>query len=682
MTRADSNPRTRLVDDTDFTLYVGDVRDVLAGLPDESVHCVVTSPPYWGLRDYGTGSWDGGDADCDHVNPSTNRTQNMDKLGERYSGGGHKASSEGAVVLTYRDLCGKCGARRVDKQLGLEATPDEYVQNMVGVFREVRRVLRSDGTLWLNLGDSYSSDPKKGGSGTPNGRNGRGEDYARGKRIDRGEGRWGFGNNHAPALKPKDLVGIPWRVAFALQADGWYLRSDIIWSKPNPMPESVTDRPTKAHEYLFLLTRSPRYFYDADAIREQVTSEASIARNRSTPRTVVSASKAADQSVTYTEPKFSSVGLTRPQNETLDDSEGEKPRGPDGRRKTTVKGADGSIQHRDGERWPNGGRNRRSVWEIATEPYPDAHFATFPQALVEPCVLAGTSERGCCPECGAPWERQTERHNESTYARIQREHGITYKDMKAEAEANGITPGNVGGTHAPGQRGATYVSPANVTTGWRPTCDCLCPDCTVDSSHDGRMRELRQGLRAEVGKQPVAQEAILRSDVREQVPREQASWPLEDEQGIHQLALTGPSGGEQAGASDGASAGDGGAPGTSADSERGRASQERDQGRQSTGEPGSDDGQPSQQQAEETASRSSLPTLRAGDLDSGRDKTRCRACDAPLATVPAVVCDPFLGSGTTAVVARRLGRRSIGIELNAEYAELVVQRTKQLSLLA
>ncbi|HVM19480.1 MAG TPA: DNA methyltransferase, partial [Egibacteraceae bacterium] len=142
------------VDDSDFRLYQGDALEVLRGLPDESVHCCVTSPPYWGLRDYGTGEWEGGDSGCDHV--ASRATQNLDKLGERYAGGGHKASSEGAIVAQFRDVCGKCSARRVDKQLGLEPTPEEYVANMVALFREVRRVLRRDGTCWLNLGDSYA----------------------------------------------------------------------------------------------------------------------------------------------------------------------------------------------------------------------------------------------------------------------------------------------------------------------------------------------------------------------------------------------------------------------------------------------------------------------------------------------------------------------------------------------
>jgi site-specific DNA-methyltransferase (adenine-specific) len=466
-----------LVSDPDFTLYVGDVRDVLRELPAESVHCVMTSPPYWGLRDY-----------------------------------------------------------QVEGQLGLEATPEEYVANMVAVFREVRRVLRRDGTCWLNLGDSYAG----GGGGN----------YGDGLSLGQGPKHTTGGKDKPTTpsgLKPKDLVGIPWRLAFALQADGWYLRVDIIWSKPNPMPESVTDRPTKAHEYLFLLTKSGSptywtndmraipgvrskpapdywwfpppgvegepsevpvvgwtkrnawrghdYFYDADAIREPYN--AGNMRNGFRGEN--------DGPSAY-------VGQQGPQNNSA--------KGPDGRRVTAVKGQDGSAQHRDGERWPNpSGRNKRSVWEIATEPYPDAHFATFPTALVEPCVLAGTSERGCCPECGAPWVRETARE---------------LVNVQATNNSDPRSPHNNVKNRQP------RASLSTTTLGWSPSCSC---------------------------------------------------------------------------------------------------------------------------------------SLTRGDGDA-----HVRSND-PASPVPCVVLDPFLGSGTTALVARKHGRRSIGIELNPEYAQLAAQRLSQLSLL-
>jgi DNA modification methylase len=238
-------------------------------LASKSVHCIVTSPPYYGLRDYG-----------------------------------------------------------VPGQLGLEPTPEEYIANMVQVFREARRVLRDDGTLWVNIGDSYngSAPNKTGNNGFNDGRT---------NRSSR------FGNGGIDGLKPKDLIGIPWMLAFALRADGWYLRSEIIWHKPNPMPESVTDRPTKAHEQVFLLSKSARYWYDAEAVREESSG--------------------------LTGGKFgggdSAVGRLR------NDAERERP-------------AD------------NGFRNARSVWTIATQPTPFAHFATMPEKLAEKCILAG------CPRGG------------------------------------------------------------------------------------------------------------------------------------------------------------------------------------------------------------------------------------------------------------------------------------------
>ena len=255
----------------------GDVFDILPTLEAGNVQTCVTSPPYWGLRDYG-----------------------------------------------------------VAGQLGLEPTPEEYVARMVDVFRLVRRVLADDGVIWVNLGDSYAGSSQNGGT-DPSGLLGYGNSGTRNV-VDTHAPKRGLGG-----LKPKDLVGIPWRVAFALQSDGWYLRQDIIWAKPNPMPESVTDRCTKAHEYLFLLSKSARYYFDADAIAEPFADERM---------------------------------------------------GNPGRYKWAYgQGAHGNEQA-IGAGWNAEGsrttRNRRSVWTVASEPYPDAHFATFPRALIEPCILAGS----------------------------------------------------------------------------------------------------------------------------------------------------------------------------------------------------------------------------------------------------------------------------------------------------
>lgn len=230
--------------------------------------------------------------------------------------------------------------------MGLEKTPEEFVANMVAVFREVRRVLRDDGTLWLNIGDSYATGA--GAVGNCPGGGTQGENW-RGKKTSPNR-------MPIPGLKPKDLCGIPWRLAFALQADGWWLRSEIIWHKPNPMPESVTDRPTKSHEQIFLLTKAERYFYDAEAVREPAEYGRSEWRG--------------NQNDVYQH------GL---------------------KAKYAVIPGDGT-----------GGRNLRTVWTIPTQPYSGSHFATFPEDLAERCIKAGTSERGACSVCGRPWVRIVE----------------------------------------------------------------------------------------------------------------------------------------------------------------------------------------------------------------------------------------------------------------------------------
>jgi DNA modification methylase len=398
-----------------LTLYGGDCREVLAGLPADSVDCVVTSPPYWGLRDYGTATWDGGDAECDHKAPPSGGTVK----GSTLVGSGNREGF--SVDGQYRQGCARCGAVRIDSQLGLERTPEEYVANMVAVFAEVRRVLKPSGTCWLNLGDSYSSGLGEAGSinehwGNPVGQ--RKQEHAKGRPPYRG-------------LPPKNLVGIPWRVAFALQADGWYLRSDIIWSKPNPMPESVTDRPTKAHEYLFLLTKSARYYFDADAVRE--------------PNVEPTSNGGWQNAIRQGDPD-------RYQGRYIPNK--------------TEGGAGGSKFMR-GEHVHTGGRNIRSVWNIATRPYPGAHFAVFPPELPERCIKAGSSERGVCPECGAPWERTTERGDPV------QQHWAPGTQEKAVA--------------AKGKHGATSVIVTGmvrpkVATGWQPSCSCQLRAADVDSA--------------------------------------------------------------------------------------------------------------------------------------------------------------------------------------------------------
>jgi DNA modification methylase len=315
----------------------GDCRLVLPTLPSASVQCVVTSPPYFGLRDYGTAQWSGGRTECDHARQSTV---------SRASSGLEGATTTQGGAAAYRTACGRCGAIRVDRQIGLEASPDEYIAELVTVFREVRRVLRDDGVLFLNLGDSYCASPPgnktigvsaKSGLHGVNGASGKyRETLAAGHQTKRDTSK-------LAGLKPKDLIGIPWMAAFALRADGWWLRSDIIWAKPNPMPESVTDRPTSAHEHVFLLTKSARYYWDGDAVGESAALS-SIAR--------------LDQDIEHQEGSWRANG-------------GTKTNGP-------MRAVGGDM------------RNCRNVWTIATQPFKSAHFATFPPALAERCIKAGS----------------------------------------------------------------------------------------------------------------------------------------------------------------------------------------------------------------------------------------------------------------------------------------------------
>jgi site-specific DNA-methyltransferase (adenine-specific) len=392
---------TPYFEDGPVTVYQGHVLDVLRQMPDESVNCVVTSPPYWGLRDYGTAEWQGGFPHCDHRGRS--QTSGASTLGEWKNGGGQRYKEE-TGGMPYAQVCGKCGAVRVDNQIGLEKTPREYIEKMVVVFQEIRRVLQKDGTCWVNLGDSYCASPGQRAQGVKR------NDVA-GWKQQTNAGCLTIGSRTAPRLKPKDLVGIPWRFAFALQDDGWWLRQDIIWSKPNPMPESVTDRCTKAHEYIFLLTKSERYRCDMEAIKEPCTQDES-------------------------RPTFRGGAYVN--NSTFDNGEGgnstvmgnvRKIKMPDGWDTGAVSRwewtgaseyievagrASGNKTHKtvaeyeksDSEEHRTaagllkiadtayGTRNKRSVWTIASEPFAEAHFATFPQELIKPCILAG------CPAGG------------------------------------------------------------------------------------------------------------------------------------------------------------------------------------------------------------------------------------------------------------------------------------------
>jgi DNA modification methylase len=452
---------TPWLDDGDVRLYHGDALEQLAAMPSESVQCIVTSPPFWGLRDYG-----------------------------------------------------------MPGQIGLEETPDEWCARLVAVMREARRVLRSDGVCWIEVGDTYMAG--QGGR-----QSAAGELPLDSKRTD--SAPWNGQRSdtskmlptRASGMKPKDLCGAPWLLAFALRADGWYLRSDTIWARPNPMPESVTDRPTKAHSYVFLLTKSARYFYDADAIREPHV-RLWDANNGGSMANIDHAAAEAKQ-----------IGQ--------------------------------GHNHRGEYPLPNpAGRNARSVWSIPTEPTPFAHFATFPQALVERCIKAGTSEHGACSECGAPWRRVTKKELHPVQARFQ-----------SRAPDDGLNRfSKNAGPHVPAQQTVT-------TTGWEPTCEAFVQSASAEAKH-APAEACRSGVapcRAQHGAPNDSQSEIV-------------GW-----------------------------------------------------------EPP------------------------CGCTYTGDGYTE----DAPV--VPCVVLDPFSGSATTALVARRLGRHAIGIELNEDYLKISATRLQQLSLL-
>lgn len=373
-------------------IYNEDAIQTMSRMEDNSIDCVVTSPPYWGLRSYDIPPqiWPDSQPLCEEhewqIKDYKNPMDRDGQYGDSFQPQGHGKNITEAPVISQ--FCLHCNAWR--GELGLEPTPELYVEHITQIFREVKRVLSKTGTLFLNLGDSYAgscADIVSSGSAYPNLTN----------------------PSQNIKLKPKDLCGMPWRVAFALQSDGWWLRRDIIWSKPNPMPESCTDRPTTSHEYIFLLTKAANYFYDAEAIREPLICP----------------------------------------NET--------------RRPVGSKGAwemDGREQGDNGGGSPYEGypskRNKRSVWTMATQPFPEKHFATFPLKLPSICIKAGTSEKGKCSECGSPWERLIEPDEER-----KKQLGKGFHD-----HSNDRDQGWSQAKQMPQPQGG-YV-----TLGWQSTCEC------------------------------------------------------------------------------------------------------------------------------------------------------------------------------------------------------------------
>lgn len=401
-------------------IHLGDVREILRRMPTGCIQAVVTSPPYWGLREYGVRPtvW-GGDPNCDHLwGPEYVKGGPGRAPGRTTRFGNRRALKLRAGLRKARmgAFCW-CGAWR--GQLGLEPMPSLYIEHLVGILREIRRVLRPDGTVWLNLGDCYTDS----GRGTDT------NSTLQGSRQNQEESRKvRIRESALTGLPPKNLMLLPHRVAIALQEDGWYVRQDIVWQKPNPMPESTKDRPTRAHEYVFLLSKSELYFYDHEAIKEPVTWNAHPRGGGVNPK----------------------AGLIK------------RPTGWDGetgwhrshRRKLGRYKQNESFSKAVCELVDT--RNKRSVWTVKTEGFPGAHFATFPQALVAPCIAAGTSEKGACAECGAPWERISEVWYENPGNRTN--NGQKWQGRK----------------HEPFGTGAHEVrlERHSRTIGWQPTCEC------------------------------------------------------------------------------------------------------------------------------------------------------------------------------------------------------------------
>ena len=377
------------------------------------------------MRDYGTATWEGGDAECEHKvggKPRSTRPLGL------FHGGDDKF-----VATPTGNICPKCGARRIDAQLGLEQSPEDYISNLVEVFREVKRVLHPSGILWIVIGDSFWGGKDQSGQGSKERQTNRvvqGESFSNPEAQVGGPGLTRPSDGKHDIIKSKDLVGIPWMLAFALRADGWYLRREIIWAKGvsfcptysgSCMPESVGDRPTTSHEYVFMLSKSKHYFYDQEGCKEN-----SIDRESHTGRRPRSASQ---------------MYQDDPQNYKLAGSIQD----------------DGKLT--SGQVYPT--RNLRSVWVQNPGNFKGKHYAGFPENLIEPMIKLGASPVGCCPKCKSPWERVIERQDKRHWT----ERGDYSSEKMQTLKATGFR--NDGG--------GSFLGNDGVTIGWQPTCTCGLP---------------------------------------------------------------------------------------------------------------------------------------------------------------------------------------------------------------
>jgi DNA modification methylase len=576
-----------------LTVWRGDCRDVMRQLPEASVQTVVTSPPYWGLRDYGIepSVW-GGDPDHEHA------------WGEAEGYTGHRGK-RGQVPQTKNPKVGYPQTTGESKQawcscgawlgvLGLEPSIGLYVEHMVEVFREVWRVLRPDGTVWLNLGDSYNGTEPRAANGRTNG-----------TLVYRSA----QAGTNEPTLKPKDLVMQPARVALALQDAGWWVRSDVIWHKTNPMPSSVDDRLTPSHEYVFLLSRAERYFYDDLGFREPAGESMRAAALRG--------ERPAGE---YRTPPEQLASRSASPNRMLTDAD-------------TM------------ARIVADGRRARDVWSIPTRPYAGAHFATFPPDLVERCVRLGTPEHGSCPECGAPWRRIVERKH--------------YGDWHPEAGSNGPlrvnaqTPDRKGAFAATWNRSpdqlerglriaggqeewAEYVFP--VTVGWEPTCGC----------GTGLTAEDMEVILSPTGDGGAEDDSLVTGRAgfnRERMPDEGRRPMRRWEQRDYAEQLRGMGAETIAGMAE-----DYGIPETTMQHYI---------------------------RTDRKGARAIPPDLLAKWIGDRYLTPPQRVVGEPPAPVPAVVLDPFGGSGTTGLVSQALRRRAILIDVNPKYVRQAIGRASR-----
>lgn len=527
----------------------GDCRDMLRTLPDGSVHCCISSPPYWGLRDYGTGTWEGGDPLCDHIKDGRHQSQGANSQRQR------RSNADAQRNETFLTLCGKCGARRVDRQLGLEPDYRDHIAAMVEVFREVRRVLRPDGTLWLNYGDCYASSVN-GRSAADTEAVGNDDRTFRDKPFSTVQG----------VLKPKDLVMMPARIAIALQEDGWWLRSDIIWSKPNPMPESITDRPATSHEHVFLFAKSGNTTFwthrDGGSRKQPEPDYRWIHKETGEERTEEDPDPSAG-------PVWRRINLWRGRDYFYDAEAIAEPSSPGShaRMSQDVERQIGSFRANGGGKTngpmkavakklaaPGSGiryngsydsaltirlpsRNARSVWTIVTQSFSEAHFATFPPDLAERCIKAGTSERGCCSACGAPWSRII----------IKGEPDMAHRLASGADAAGGYNGQSIKDHDAHGVQNASDVKRRILdgmrekTYDWRPTCQCdasVVP-CTILDPFAGAFTSLlvadrlqRSGIGielnpeyCEMARRRVAKDAGLFAEFAAETPAPQVTRP-------------------------------------------------------------------------------------------------------------------------------------------------------------